>query len=311
MARSSYAKRLTGQVSHNMPVLKPAISPFQKWSAPLAAPMIETASPAQPTLGKNLETADATPALSAMEPQPEVRPSRSSEIQVLAPTPVQAAISLNKVAAERREPRAPQNLTIDKSEPHSDNPPKVEAPRVDLAAPSNRRIPYRKQNQAVERAPATSQAMAQPRSAAVSFSRTRKPQEITQDIPKRKQPAEQIDMAPRSEQRDASRAQTENSAKLAIELQPRKDPASSDLSAAPMRLEPRIVERPVLPVVHRPVQESQTQTAGGVHIGTVEVRITPPPAPAPPIVRPAQARPAPAPVLSRSFTSSLGLTQGQ
>lgn len=310
MARSSYAKRLTGQVSHSMPVLKPAISPFQKWSAPLAAPMIETASIAQPTSGKTAETADATTALSAMEPQPEVRPSRSSENQVPTPTPVQTTISLNKVEAGPRERRVPQNLTIDKSEPHQDNPPKVEASITDLAAPGVRPVHHRKLDQAAERARATSPSVAQPRSATVSFSRTRKSQEPTPDIRKTKQPTEQIDMVPRSE-REAPRGQTENSTAPAIELQSRKDPASSDLSAAPMRLEPRIAERPALPAVRRPVQEPQTQTAGGVHIGTVEVRITPPPAPAPPIVRPVQARPSPAPALSRSFTSPLGLTQGQ
>jgi hypothetical protein len=153
--------------------------------------------------------------------------------------------------------------------------------------------------------------VAQPRSAAVSFSSTRKPQEAAQDTPKTKQSAEQIAIMPRSEQREAPRSQTENSTKAAIELQSGKDPATSDLSAAAMTLEPRIAERPALPSVRRPVQQSQMQTAGGVHIGTVEVRIMPPAPPAPPIVRPAQARPSPAQVLSRSFTSPLGLTQGQ
>ena len=310
MARGTYAKRLTGQVTRSMPVLKPPISPFQKWSTPLAAPMIETASLAQPTSGKTSEAADATTALNAMEPQPEVRPSRSSENQVLAPTPAQATISFNKVEAEPRERRALQNLTFHKSEQHSDNPRQVEASRVDFAPQSVRPIHYRKQNQAVERAPATSPAMAQTRSAAVSFSRTRKPQEQTPDIRKTKQPTEHIDMVPRSE-REAPQGQTENSTPPVIELQSRKDPAHSDFSAAPITLEPRIAERPALPAVRRPVQEPQTQTAGGVHIGKVEVRITPPPAPAPAVVRPVQARPSPAPALSRSFTSPLGLTQGQ
>src|SRR5690349_12286859 len=45
MGRSSYAKRLTGQASHNMPVLKAPVSPFQKWTAPkLAASPLETAA---------------------------------------------------------------------------------------------------------------------------------------------------------------------------------------------------------------------------------------------------------------------------
>ena len=322
MGRSSYAKRLTGQVSHSMPVLKPAISPFQKWSTPPVAPIPETEAEPAPasahtTFAKAPEATTLNPISSQMIPQPAAL-SQSPERQVLVPTPIPPTISPRTIEAEPQQQRVSQNIIHQTviAEPSSSKAAKTEAPGIDLPIPGFRSIDPRsergeKQQQTITHNRAISPEMTQPRTAAVSFLHTRSPQEPTGDTPTRRRSPEQIDVLPRSEPREKSRTTLENPAKNTIELQPRKEPADSVPPATPMRLEPRIAERPVLPAVHRPVQEPQTQTAGRVHIGTVEVRITPPSAPVPPIVRPVQARPSPAPVLSRSFTSPLGLTQGQ
>lgn len=96
-------------------------------------------------------------------------------------------------------------------------------------------------------------------------------------------------------------------AKSSRELQPTNNLAAGDPSPAPVRFESP-AQHPASPAVQEFTRLSQPRTAGGVHIGTVEVRILPAPALN---VRPPQARPAPATVLSRSLTSSLGLSQGQ
>ena len=305
MARGSYAKRLTGQISHSMPVLKPPSSLFQKWSTSLGAPMMETSSLIQPALGQAPETMDSA-STSRVATQPEVRPFRSPEAQVLAPAPMQTTISLNKIGAEpRKQPVLPNFVAqTAAAESGSNNSPTIEAPKSGLTVPNIRPIHHRRKEQAVDNGRTSP---AQPRSPAVSFSRAEKSQQPTEDTPATKLSAEQIDVLPRSEPRGTRESQT----KTRIELQPRKDSANANSPAIPMRIESQIAERSTLPVVRRPMQQSQAQTAGGVHIGTVEVRITPPPSPAAPIARPVQARPSPAPALSRSFTSALGLTQGQ
>jgi hypothetical protein len=92
------------------------------------------------------------------------------------------------------------------------------------------------------------------------------------------------------------------------ELQPRKDSMEQEALAIVTQLESRGTQRTA--AARERQQGSQTRNAGGVHIGNLEVRIMPPAAPPAPIIRPQQARQAPATVLSRSFTSSLGLNQG-
>lgn len=99
---------------------------------------------------------------------------------------------------------------------------------------------------------------------------------------------------------------SQRSEKSTQELQPRKNAMEKEALAVATQLESRGTQGTA---ATRGRQESQARTAGGVHIGSLEVRIMPPAPPAP-IIKPQQARPAPATVLSRSFTSSLGLTQG-
>lgn len=100
---------------------------------------------------------------------------------------------------------------------------------------------------------------------------------------------------------------SQRSEKSPQELQPRKDPMEKEALAAAVQFESR---GPQGPAARGGRQKESQQAAGGVHIGSLEVRIVPPAAPPAPIIKPQQARPAPATVLSRSFTSSLGLSQG-
>src|SRR5262249_54530440 len=110
---------------------------------------------------------------------------------------------------------------------------------------------------------------------------------------------------PRSLEPEGRRVTQPSPAESTPELQPRKEPAEGNLSQAPIRFESQPVQRLALPAAHGPVQQSQTPTAGGVHIGNLEVRIMPAPPPAPPIIKPRPTHPSPTTVLSRSLTSSL------
>jgi len=326
MGWGSYAKRLTGQVPHTMPVLKPPIPPFRRWSAPQAASMTETGtapSLSHTTLAKAPESAAATTASTQMEPTPTLSTSttHSSESQRLTPSSAPTTRSFKRAeASEPSEQRVLQNVAREPviAEPNSNNPATMEAPKINLAVPSfpsTRQRASRKQKPEQEHTIESSRATPMPastqsRPAAVSFLPTKPSREPAEDsLPIRHR--EEIVLSPRSEPNKARRTTSEHPPQSTLALQPRKNPTDSEPPPTPMRFESRHAERSALPAAHRPVSEPQARTAGGLHIGTIEVRIMPPAAPAPPIIKPVQARPSPAPVLSRSLTSSLGLTQGQ
>ena len=224
------------------------------------------------------------------------------------------------VIVEPSEQRVLQNVAREPviAEPNSNNPATMEAPKINLAVPSfpsTRQRASRKQKPEQEHTIESSRATPMPastqsRPAAVSFLPTKPSREPAEDsLPIRHR--EEIVLSPRSEPNKARRTTSEHPPQSTLALQPRKNPTDSEPPPTPMRFESRHAERSALPAAHRPVSEPQARTAGGLHIGTIEVRIMPPAAPAPPIIKPVQARPSPAPVLSRSLTSSLGLTQGQ
>jgi len=270
MDRGAYAKRLTGQVSGNMPVLKPRVSPFHRWTAPQLA-------------GSQVEP---TPALLSPPYFPESQPLDLPS----------APRSLNKAETRQSgEQRIAHNTARERliAQPSSGlNTTTVEGLEIDLAVPRFR--PMRRRavgSQHSEQQDTIETSHATPAPA----NRERRPAVVSLLNAKRSREAAEVASATKGslEPVDGHRATVADPVKPALELQPRKNQADGDLAASP----------------HRPVREPQARTTGGIHIGTLEVRIAPA-APAP-IIKPRQAHVSSATVLSRSFISPLGLRQGQ
>lgn len=314
MGRGSYAKRLTGQISPALPVLKPLRSPFWRWSVPPLEPMVETApalSLPQATLAKAPESAvvaTASPPPIAASP-PAIASPAMRQVQELSATPASGSpttpIARPLKRAKVDEP--PEQRVSPKviAGPKSNHPATIKAAGIDQVVPSFRSTGHRtkpkpgsEQTGAIEsRHSAMPPADAQPHPAAVSFLPTKRSSKPAAGVLPIQH--DEIVLAPRNEPAEARGEASRHPLPSMLALQP-----DSKHTAAPLRLESRPAERPASAA-------PQPSTAGGIHIGALEVRIMPPAAPAPPIIRPVQPRPAPTTVLSRSFTSALGLTQGQ
>jgi hypothetical protein len=305
MDRGAYAKRLTGQVSGNMPVLKPRVSPFHMWTKPpLAGSQVETGV-VPPRSRAVLERTPETAALAAtfspgasfqMKPAPALlSPPHSSESQTL--NPPSAPRSVNK--AETRQV-GEQRIAHNKAqEPliaqlnSSLNSTTVEGPKIDQAVPkfrSMRRRAVGSQHSEQQDTIETSDATPAPEN------RERRPAVVSLLNAKRSREEAEVASATTGslEPVDGRRATLADPVKPALELQPRKNAADGELAAPP----------------HRPAKEPQARTTSGVHIGTLEVRIVPA-GPAPPIIKPRRAPASSATIISRSFISPLGLSQGQ
>jgi hypothetical protein len=332
MGWGSYIKRFTGEVSRNVPVLKPATVPFSRRTAPhLAKPEAESAVPpvSHPDLATAAETAAVAPQIlpvasrrTELAPAPPLD-SYSLETRSLAPPPASIP-RLHK--AQTRESAEQPISKEDAWKPSTAEPSSsfdattVGEPKTNVAVPSFRPIHHRarrsrpsEQEDITERSPVTpAPAGRPPLAAAVLFSSARHSKASDEGSDKRRQAEDSAASAisPRSLEAEHQVALADP-AKSPLELRTRKNLADGDHAPAPIRVELRPAQHSPLPTAHRPVQEPQARTTGGIHIGTVEVRIVPPPAPAPPIIKPRQANPSSATTLSRSFTSSFGLNQGQ
>jgi hypothetical protein len=322
MGRGSYAKRLTGQVSQRMPVLKPTIPPFYRRIAPEltvlpletdavppVSPFAREKTPLQAEMGPTSSTAASNQA----KPSPVFRPkSDLQESRFLNPPPARAADLAEK--AEIIKPGEEQFVL--KPDALKDVAPESRAdasirtsdnPKIDLGTPDFHSTPPRVrrsrtqvQKEVLEsRAAIPARTVIERRLPAASFSsagKAKKPVEETT--------AAQSINPPSIELHKPYKAKSARSEKSAQELQPRKNPMEKEALAPARQFEPRVNQGPA--ATRRQQQQQQAGNTGGVHIGSLEVKIMPPA----PVIKPQQARPSPVTILSRSFTSSLGLSQG-
>lgn len=333
MGRGSYIRGLTRQLSRTMPVLKPTIPPFYRRIGPvLTAPTPEpdTTAPSVPQFVRanapqpvqmvptsSTVASDQAKPLTASQPKSELQEGR-----FLNPSPPQEADLAEKAAMI--EPRKEQSLleadaseNVVRESRRNVNIRASDDPTIDLGTPSFYSIPSRTrrsqpQKETMESRKAISRRTVLERHLpAASFLSTGNEKEaIEETIPatsQRKSSVIPTIEPPSLELRKLNKAKLPRSEKSTQELQPRKKPMEKDPLAATQFESPGAQGAAG---TRERRQESQARSTGGVHIGSLEVKIMPPVAPPAPIIKPQQARPAPATVLSRSFTSSLGLSQG-
>lgn len=338
MGRGSYAKRLTGQMARTMPVLKPTIPLFNRGitsefmaarlerDSLLPGPQLAREKPPEPfRMAPTSSTApseQATPK-PARRLEPAFRPKPDlQESQFLNPPSTRVADLAGKV--EIIEPKEAQRLVKPDVPKAHELPGNVkvkasEGPKIDPGIPSfhasERRVnPSRPQEQKeiIESRAVIPKRTSAQRRAPVSFlnsGHAKEPIEKTTTATSQAKSSAIPSIEPPSIELHKPSRKSQRSEKSAQELQPRKNPIEKQALAAVMQFESRGPQDTAQNTAARRQQEPRGQTAGGVHIGSLEVRIMPPAAPAP-IIKPQQARQAPATVLSRSLTSSLGLSQG-
>lgn len=336
MGRGSYLRGLTGQLSRTMPVLKPTIPPFYRRIGPvLSAPTPEpdttaqsvsqlvranAAQPVQMVPTSSTGAWDQAKPLTAFQPKSELQEGR-----FLNPSPPQEADLAEKAAII--EPRKEQSLlpsdapkNVVRESRRNANIRTSDDPTIDLGTPSFHSTPSRtrrsqpqEQKEALESSKAIpTRTVMERRLPAASFLSTGNAKEaIEETIPatsQRKSSVIPLIEPPKLELHKLNKAKLPSAEKSAPELQPRKNPMEKDPLAAATQFESPGAQGAAGTRERR--QESQARSTGGVHIGSLEVKIMPNVAPPAPIIKLQQARPAPATILSRSFTSSLGLSQG-
>lgn len=338
MGRGSYAKRLIGRAPPRMPILKPTIPPFHRRIAPefTASPLeTDAVPPVQPfAREKAPQQAETNPKSSTAasdraQPSTTFRPkSDLQERKFLNPPPAQAADLADKAQIiepreeqptlkpsalkdEARESRANVNIRLSENATID-----LVTPDFQTTRPRARRSWPQKQEEVTEGKTAIPRRITIERhlqaASLASAGKAKEPvEEATAATSQKKGSLIRSINPPSIELHKPYKAKAARSEKSAQELQPQKNPLEKQALAVARQFEPRVTQGPA---ATRKQQEQQARTAIGVHIGNLEVRILPPapppPAPPAPIIKPQQARPAPATVLSRSFTSSLGLSQG-
>jgi hypothetical protein len=294
-----------------MPVLRPSVSPFQRWSAPrISSYTVETgeAPPlAQSPLGRGRQTVGSTypssppsafapesSALSAQMPLPESMSTAGAEES--GNQCVAQDAKAGPLFAEQSSSAKIAKITTEKLEIEAKfQSRKAPGPTARTRQPSMQTTTIKSGN--------ATPAISVRSSALFTFSKLGRSGGAA---------STEVAEGKISEGPAASRLTTLLSPASPVnpsqELQPKKNVAAGDASPAPVRFQTP-AQHPASPARQVATRQSQLPTAGGVHIGTVEVRIMP--APAALNARPLQARLAPASVLSRSLTSFLGLSQGQ
>ena len=320
MARSSYAKRLTGQVAHRLPVLKPPAYPFLKWNPPQTPSLTETAPSLFPmTPAKATESSSVTRISSQVQPAGTLSASLTWASQPSASTPVTPSLVGKGERREVKEREIPQHTVHARpvSEPAAADRSIRRQTRLNAASQEEDIVQPQQEGVVQPKRVTVVPASTQQQAKEISFSQVGRAEERFQGSNSIAHHADSF-ISPillsRPEPTEAPvtnvPAISSSAMEPVLDLQSSKKPASPDPATAPIHFESRFAQHPVVPAASRPRREPQKQNAGGVHIGTIEVRIMPPPAPAP-IIKPVQPRAAAPSVLSRSFTSSLGLIQGQ
>jgi len=322
---ASYLRALASPLAGAAPLLRPS----RRW--PMRSGEERPPAPAA-----------AAPATSADRVQSKSAPSTQTSTAAEQPRPPQSRAS--DTAAE--QPPPPQSRATEKRMPAS------ESRRVAPNEPSVRSVRLRRSGTEIESVSLRNAPAPAVPNDVVSVSPSRiiaaeapdgtAPSPIERTIQRRAtadaQQARQAP-APATSKNDPKRAPPV--ATMLQSSRPRSDPASKEtelsgeqiapltvapatlkdagrsgdaLKLKPVRTEPIEMSqvRPQPPALPRPVHSGRQPEAPSIKIGTIEVRVSPPPvAPAAPVrARPAAAAKTGSPSLSRSLTSAFGLRQG-
>lgn len=323
MARSSYLRQITGRPPAGVPTLKPPSALLRRWELVHVPIRFEARSRALPSWANPAQLPEPegwppSPCLTERDLVHLATPAPAVSGSDLTPAPVKPEVL--PIARSREEKHMRAVLSAGGASPTSDLAAmRASSPAAKVAlaeAPSGPAMPdvpsakLQPLSQGPNLGDDAPQTLAPSRSAQaepvkVDFEATPKVSEIrpAQRRLSRRQAETHVQT---NEARARPLADRESAASSRHTPAPGAtpcDPISVSSPPAGATLVPRVASSPT-----GPTQKRQTSSGTAVHIGTVEVRITPPPLHVQVAPHPAQATPVPA--LSRGFTSSLGLRQG-
>ena len=324
MPRTSYVQRLAGHVAHMLPVLKPPASPFQRWNAPRFSTVPgETSVAARSGQGVagDVPPAEGRSAVASLTASMGItqEPAIVASTDAANSAPVIHSHSFSipsaVVAATNQQPESPKRkawpASLHAERNASTTPARVERSNTKKSLPMPEAVVERtrvssptQQEDTLGSTAAIPAAAQRPRVVfSLSNARADDPSKngviatpelrVARGFPLREAAAE-------------NREVQSHSRKVTQELHPRKSLPSDDSSV----VSAKSISKPSQPPASAPARVAQesSQSGGGIHIGTIEVRILP--APTPLLVRPVTVSRPPSTALSRSFTTPLGLSQG-